>query len=132
MIPRLFKYEVDKRYLPLLLAAGLRPGRDGVTLTERTFSARFGPFKLETPRENIDAAHVTRNYRWWTALGPRRSFVDDGLTFGTNKNAGVCVHFREKVPSLLRRSGHSAITVTVLGVEELASILEPSSGDAAC
>ena len=29
--------------------------------------------------------------------------VDDGLTFGTNNHAGVCVHFHDKVPSPLRR-----------------------------
>jgi hypothetical protein len=34
--------------------------------------------------------------------------VDDGLSFGTNHNAGVCIHFAEKVPSPLRRSGHRA------------------------
>jgi hypothetical protein len=120
---QVFKYRVDKRYLPLLVPCGLRPARDGVTLTESSFIARLGIFKLETPLENIEDAHVTRDYRWWTAVGPRLSAVDDGLTFGTNKDAGVCVHFREKVPSLLKRSGHSALTVTVLDVEGLASAL---------
>jgi cation transport ATPase len=28
--------------------------------------ATFGLFKLETPLENADGAHITRNYRWWT------------------------------------------------------------------
>jgi hypothetical protein len=123
-MPQVFKYHVDKRFLPLLLPCGLRPGRDGVTLTKSSFIARFGLLKLETPLENIEDAHVTRDYRWWTAIGPRLSFADDGLTFGTNKNAGVCVHFREKVPSLLKRSGHSALTVTVRDVEGLASTLQ--------
>jgi hypothetical protein len=75
--------------------------------------------KLETPLSNIDEAHVTRNYRWWTAAGVRGSMVDDGLTFGTNRNAGVCVHFRELVPSPLRRKGHSALTVTVADLDGL-------------
>jgi hypothetical protein len=74
---------------------------------------------------NIEGAHVTRGYRWWTAIGARRSFVDDGLTFGTNREAGVCVHFREKVPSTLKRSGHSALTVTVADLEGLSHALEP-------
>jgi hypothetical protein len=122
-MPQVFKYRIDKRYLPLLLPCGLRPSRDGVTLTETAFSARFGLFKVETPLDNIEDAHVTRDYRWWTAIGPRLSFADDGLTFGTNKHAGVCIHFREKVPSPLKRSGHSALTVTVDDVEGLASAL---------
>ena len=65
----------------------------------------------------MEGAHITRDYRWWTAAGARASFTDDGLTFGTNANAGVCIHFREKVPSPLRRSGHSALTVTVEDLE---------------
>jgi hypothetical protein len=118
-----FKFQVDKRFLPLLLPCGLRPERDGVTLTDTSFIAKLGLFKLETPLENVDDAHVTRDYRWWTAIGPRLSHVDDGLTLGTNYKAGVCVHFREKVPSSLKRSGHSALTVTVLDLDGLAAAL---------
>jgi hypothetical protein len=76
------------------------------------------------PLSNVAGAHLTRNYRWYTAAGARRSMVDDGLTFGTNRDAGVCVHFREPVPSPLRRKGHSALTVTVDNVEGLAERLE--------
>ena len=71
--------------------------------------------------ENVTGAHITRNYRWWTAAGARRSMKDDGLTFGTNADAGVCIHFRDKVPSRLSRKGHSALTVTVEDLEGLAS-----------
>jgi hypothetical protein len=96
-----------------------------VTITDDgTFRATFGFLKLETPLSNVAGAHVTRNYRWYTAAGARRSMVDDGLTFGTNRDAGVCVHFREPVPSPLRRTGHSALTVTVDDVDRLANRLE--------
>ena len=54
--------------------------------------------------------------------------VDDGLTLGTNRRAGVCVHFREPVPSLLRRKGHSAITVTVADLDGLVDRLERGEG----
>jgi hypothetical protein len=114
-----FGYAIDKRYLPVLLPLLLRPRRDGVTLTDvGGFIATFGVFRIATPLSNISGAHITRNYRWWTAFGVRMSRADDGLTFGTNHDGGVCVHFAEKVPSPLRRSGHSALTVTVadLGV----------------
>jgi hypothetical protein len=122
---QVFKFAVNKWYLPVLLPCGVRPSRDGVTLTDDTFIARFGFLKIETPRANIEGAHVTRDYRWWTAAGPRLSNVDDGLTFGTNHSAGVCIHFREKVPSRLKRSGHSALTVTVADLDELATALQP-------
>ena len=120
-----FAYSVDRRLAPFWLPFGVHPSKDGITITdEETFRATFGFFKVETPLTNIDGAHVTRNYRWWTAAGARGSLVDDGLTFGTNRTAGVCVHFREPVPSPLRRKGHSAITVTVADVDGLAARLQ--------
>jgi hypothetical protein len=120
-----FPFAVDKRLAPFWLPFGVRPSRDGVTITDDgTFRATFGFFKLETPLSNITDAHVTRDYRWYTAAGARASMVDDGLTFGTNKDAGVCIHFRDPVPSPLRRKGHSALTVTVADVDRLAERLE--------
>ena len=120
-----FAYSVDRRLAPFWLPFGVHPSKDGVTITdEETFRATFGFFKVETPLTNIDGAHVTRNYRWWTAAGARGSLVDDGLTFGTNRTAGVCVHFRDHVSSPLRRKGHSAITVTVADVDGLAARLQ--------
>jgi hypothetical protein len=124
-----FAYAVDKRYLPLLLAFGFRGSKDGVSVSEDgRVVATFGFLKLETTLANITGAHITRNYRWWTAVGVRGSMADDGLTFGTNRDAGVCIHFADKVPSPLRRRGHSALTVTVADLEALTSAL---GGDAA-
>jgi hypothetical protein len=124
-VTEFFPYAVDRRLALFWLPFGVRPSRDGVTITdEGMFRATFGFLKLETPLSNIAGAHVTRNYRWYTAAGARRSMVDDGLTFGTNRDAGVCVHFREPVPSPLRRTGHSALTVTVDDVDGLANRLE--------
>ena len=119
-----FGYAIDKRYLPVLLPFLLRPARDGVTLTdEGSFVATFGLFKIATQLSNITGAHVTQNYRWWTAVGVRMSRIDDGLTFGTNHDGGVCIHFAERVPSPLRRGGHSALTVTVADLEGLTTAL---------
>ena len=126
-----FGYAIDKRYLPVLLAFGLRGATDGVTLTdEGSLLATFGFFKIKTPLANVAEAHITRNYRWWTAFGVRGSMADDGLSFGTNHDAGVCIHFTQKVPSPLRRSGHSALTVTVADLEGLTSALGGEHGEA--
>ena len=120
-----FPLAVDRRLAPFWLPFGVRPGKDGVTITDAgTFLATFGFLKLETPLANIDEAHVTRNYRWWTAAGVRRSLADNGLTFGTNRTAGVCIHFRKPVPSPLRRKGHPALTVTVADVDGLVDRLQ--------
>jgi hypothetical protein len=119
-----FPYAIDTKFAPLWLPFGVRPSKDGVTLTDDgRFVATYGLIRVETPIDNIDGAHATSGYRWWTAIGARRSFVDDGLTFGTNHDAGVCVHFRDKVRSALKRSGHSALTVTVADVEGLIEAL---------
>jgi hypothetical protein len=126
-----FRYAIDRRYLPVLLPFLLRPSRDGVTLTDDGFFvATFGLVKIKTPRANVTGGHVTENYRWWTAAGIRMSMADDGLTFGTNNRRGVCVHFKEKVRSSLRRSGHSALTVTVADAEALVLALRSGGGDA--
>jgi hypothetical protein len=128
MVGEHFVYAIDKRYLPVLLPLALHPSRDGVTLNdEGSLVATLGFFKVTTPIANITGAHITRNYRWWTAVGVRMSGADDGLTFGTNHDGGVCIHFADKVPSPLRRSGHSALTVTVADLEGLAKALGGST-----
>jgi hypothetical protein len=120
MSTRVFRYAVDYWLVAFWAPFGFWPSRDAVSVTDnQRFVATFGFVKVETPLSNIDGAHLTTGYRWWTAAGARRSFVDDGLTFGTNRDAGVCVHFRDKVPSLLSRAGHSALTVTVAELEDL-------------
>ena len=110
------------RFAPVLVPFAVRPWADGITLTgDGHFKATFGFLRLETSLDNVDGAHITKDYRWWTAVGARRSFVDDGLTFGTNTHAGVCVHFKERVRSPLGR--HSALTVTVADVDGLVQAL---------
>ena len=119
-----FGYAIDRRYLPLLLPFGLKRDRDGVTLADDgSFVASLGFVTLTTTRDNITGAHITRDYRWWTAFGARGSMADDGLSLGTNHDAGVCIHFAEKVPSRLSRRGHSALTVTVEDLEGLTRAL---------
>ncbi|MGA2521768.1 MAG: hypothetical protein ABSG81_13255 [Acidimicrobiales bacterium] len=124
-----FAYAVDKRFIPVLVPFGVRASKDGVTVVQQRIKATFGFLSVETGLDNVDGAHVTRGYRWWTAIGARRSFVDDGLTFGTNTRAGVCIHFTEKVRSLLGPGGHSALTVTVEDLDGLVRVLGGMPGD---
>ena len=125
MSSRHFAYAVDRRFLPVLLPLGFRSSTNGVTVTDdEDVTATFGLLSLRTRLDNIEGAHITRDYRWWTAVGARLSLVDDGLTFGTNAEAGVCIHFRTLVPSALRRKGHSALTVTVEDLQGLVDALE--------
>ena len=88
----LYRYSFDKRLIAFWGPFGVRPATDGVTLTDDgRLQATFGFLRLDTPLQNVTGAHITRNYRWWTAAGARRSMKDDGLTFGTNAERR-CVH----------------------------------------
>jgi hypothetical protein len=123
-VTRHFAYAVDRRFLPVLVPLGFRGATNGVTITdEGDVVVTLGFLSLRTRLDNIEGAHVTRDYRWWTAVGARLSLADDGLTFGTNARAGVCMHFRNPVPSALRRKGHSALTVTVDDLDGLVAAL---------
>jgi hypothetical protein len=123
----LFRFEVDRRFLPVLLPLGFNPRRDGVRMDGDRLTASFGWFHLATDLSNVTGAHITRDYRWWTSIGARLSFADDGLTFGTNPRAGVCIHFGAKVRSGLRPGGHSALTVTVADLEGLTLALQATT-----
>jgi hypothetical protein len=120
-----FPYAFDRRFTLLCRLFGVRPARDRVLLTDdQTLRACFGFVTLETPLSNVNGAHITKKYRWWKAIGIRGSLKDSGLTFGTNTEAGVCIHFATPVRSpLARRKGHDALTVTVESPEALVEAL---------
>lgn len=118
-----FPYARDKRFAAIWGPFGVRSSH-GVRLTDDgRLVATFGFLKLETPLANVDGAHITEGYRWWTAVGARLSFVDDGLTFGTSCERGVCIHFAEHVPRVIGMKPHSALTVTVADCEGLVAAL---------
>ena len=110
-----FGFEFDPRFRPVLAAIGVTPGTAHVTLTPDRLVARFGPWAFDSPDGNVREVHRTGPYRWFKAIGPRWSFVDHGLTFGTTTKAGVCVLLREPVPGLtpLASLRHPGITLTV-------------------
>ncbi|BBZ12532.1 hypothetical protein [Mycobacterium branderi] len=119
---RFFPYRYEPA--PLWLPIRRWPGRQGVTLTaDGRFVARYGPLTVDVPLSQVHDAHVTGPYRWWTALGPRLSFADDGLTFGTNATAGVCIHFEPRVRRVIGVRDHSALTVTVDDTEGLVAAI---------
>jgi hypothetical protein len=124
MAEQFFAYRFDMRFAPMLVPLGVRPGRHGVTLTQDgRFQATFGFLQLDTGLDNVVGGHITDGYRWYRAIGPRLSLVDHGLTFGTNTERGVCVHFREPVPRVIGRKPHPALTVTVEDCEGLVAAI---------
>jgi hypothetical protein len=125
---RHFPYRYDIRSAPLWGAFRWWPGRQGVTLTDDgRLVAVYGPFRVDVPLSQVHDAQVSGPYRWWTAVGPRLSFADDGLTFGTNADAGACIQFEPSIHRVIGFRDHSALTVTVADPDALVAAVKSSA-----
>jgi hypothetical protein len=120
-----FAFAFAPRFRVPLAVLGVRPSNCEVVVDDDRFLARYGPWKLSTPIDNIEEVNVTRGYRWFRAIGPRGSMKDRGATFGTNAWAGTCVSFRQPVGALLGegRFEHPGLTVTVADPDALADAI---------
>ena len=128
MVEQFFPYRRDERWKALFKLLRVGDG-DGVTLHEMgsddaMFVATYGRQRVETPVANIDHTLVTGPHRWYTAVGLRLSFSDDGLTFGTNNESGLCVAYKEKIPKVIGFRDHSALWVSVADPQALADALD--------
>jgi hypothetical protein len=118
-----FAYDLDKRWFAMFAALGVDE-TDGVEVTnDGEVIATFGRVRVTTPVSNVDHTIVTGPHRWYTAVGLRLSFSDDGLTFGTNHRRGLCIAFVERVPRVIGFKDHSALWVSVADPEGLAIAL---------
>lgn len=125
-----FEFAFDSQFRPFLALIGVTSGTAHATLTAEQLVARFGPWTCETPIGNVRGVCRTGPYHWYKAIGPRGSFVDRGLTFGTTTKGGVCVLLREPVPGLtpvgwLR---HPGITLTLAEPERFVASLRRRAG----
>ena len=95
--PRRFPMPVAARWIPVLLLFGVRRATAYVDIGDGLLVARFGRIRVETPVANITGFRVTGPYRWWRAIGLRRSvgWGDKDVSFGTTARGGVCLGFRE-------------------------------------
>ena len=123
MTPKHFPYRLDKRWTTLFLALGVK-GKDGVTITGKgELIATFGRFKVKTTLDNVDHTVVTGPHRWYTAVGLRLSFADDGITFGTNHRKGLSIAFVDEIPRVIGFRKHSMLWVSVADPEGLAAAI---------
>ena len=119
-----FGFRFDAPFRVPLALLGVRPATAEVTVDDAWLTARFGPWRLRTPRSNVATARRTGPYRWWRAIGPRLSLADRGLTLGTSAAGGVCIEFATPVPALAgRRLRHPGLTVTVADPDALVRAL---------
>jgi len=118
-----FPYELDKKWAAMFLAFGVGDD-DGVTLTDDgMLRATYGRFSVETPLANVDHTLETGPHRWYTAVGVRLSFTDDGLTFGTNHRRGLCIAFVERIDKVIGFKDHSSLWVSVADPGALAAAI---------
>jgi hypothetical protein len=122
-----FSFRFDPRYQALAKRFGVTPERARVEVTDDKLYARFGPWRLHTPLQNISSVQMTGPYHFIKTAGPARLGVTDlGLTFATNGDRGVLIRFRRRVPGIepLGLLRHGELTVTVAEPEELARVLK--------
>jgi hypothetical protein len=118
-----FPYRLDKRWTALFLALGVGDD-DGVDISDAgELIATYGRFNVKTTLDNIDHTLITGPHRWYTAVGLRLSFTDDGLTFGTNHHKGLCIAFVHKIPKVIGFKDHSMLWVSVADPEGLAAVI---------
>lgn len=123
MSDQFFPYRLDRRWQPLFTALRVGPD-DGVTVTgDGLLRATFGWVKVTTPLTNVDHTEISGPHRWYTAVGLRLSFADDGLTFGTNHHRGVCIGFVEPIRKVIGLRDHSALWVSVADPDGLVAAI---------
>ena len=123
MKEQFFPYRLDKRWVALFLMLGVTE-KDGVTITAKgALIATFGRFKVQTTLANVDHTSITGPHRWYTAVGLRLSFTDDGVTFGTNHRKGVSIAFVRKIPRVIGLRKHSMLWVSVADPEGLVAAI---------
>ena len=121
-----FRFRFDPTYRRLAAPFGIRPANSVVVVTEHLLDARFGPWRLRSPIENVAGVERTGPFQLVKTAGPARlSFADRGLTFATNGDAGLCIRFEEPVHGIdpFRMLRHPGLTVTVEDIDGLARAL---------
>ena len=123
---REFRFRFDPRYAVAARLFGVTDRRSLVRVTEEEFSARFGPWSVQTPLLNVRSVSVTGPYRFLKTAGPAHlSLADRGLTFATNGDRGVCLEFVEPIAGIdpFGAIHHPNLTVTVADAPGLADLL---------
>lgn len=123
---RVFGFDFDDSYRLAARFFGVRPETAQVTVSDEQLDARFGPWRVRTPRANIRAATLTGPYHWWRTAGPAHlGITDRSLTFATNGRSGVEIAFHQPVRGIDPAGllTHPTLTVTVSDCPQLVALL---------
>ncbi len=124
--PARFDFAFDVAHLLAALPFGVTPWTTEVVVDARRLRIRFGPWFVGTTLDNVVGSEPTGPYSFVKTAGPARlSLADQGLTFASNHERGLCIRFARPVAGIdpLGRIRHPAVTVTVSHVDELADAL---------
>jgi hypothetical protein len=127
--PLRFDFEFDSRLGKVDRLLGVRPDNTFIEVADGRVTIQFGPWRVETTKDNIVSAETTGPYAWWKVAGPPHvSLRDRGLTMATTTDKGVCLRFRNAVkgiePTGVLR--HPGLTVTPSDPERLVEALTGS------
>jgi hypothetical protein len=117
------RFRFDTAFALAALPFGITSEGSRVEVMNGTLHARFGPWDVQTPVDNIAAVHRTGPFSLPRVIGPPRvSLADRGLTFASTSSGGLCIEFHHSVPGILPVSviRHPALTVTVEDPDALA------------
>ena len=117
-----FPIRLQPSMRPILLCFGVRRGNAIVRLDDERIAARFGFFGAETALTNVDRWDITGPYRWWRAVGVRRTIGTHDLSFGGSAHGGLCLHFRASVG--VGRLRVTDLYLTVDDLDGLAAVLQ--------
>jgi hypothetical protein len=123
---RRFHFAFDPWFRVPARLVGVSRATAWVDVDPDAVAIRFGPWRTAIDRSDILSAERTGPYRPWKVIGPPHlSFRDRGITFGTNRDAGVCLKLREPVPGIepMGFLRHPGVTLTVEEPDALVELL---------
>jgi len=121
--PARFPIRLERSWRPWLRLWGVRPENAYIDLGDGRLDARFGWSTLATDLSNIEDYRITGPYRWWSAIGVRRSVRNGDASFCGTARGGVCLRFRDPVP-WARIFHPPALTVTPEDLDGFVAALE--------
>ncbi|MGH2513934.1 MAG: hypothetical protein ACRDGQ_14785 [Candidatus Limnocylindrales bacterium] len=93
-----FRIRIQATLKPILAIFGVHDdGRANVHLEAGWLTVTFGRFGARTPLANVVAWDISGPYRWWRAVGVRRTLFRHDLSFGGSSHGGLRLQLREPV-----------------------------------
>jgi hypothetical protein len=121
--PTVHRFRFDTAFALAALPFGITAEGSRVEVADGHLRARFGPWEVHTPVDNVAAVHRTGPFSLPKVIGPPHvSLADRGLTFASTTSGGLCIEFLNPVPGILPLNmiRHPALTVTVEDPDGLA------------